>query len=82
MNKTIKREKLVANFNQQIANCKSPERRITLKEIYNNILIDMGCYEGFQYIDWVNGGFAEWQLAGHPADNVKYLGDQSKIEFI
>ena len=82
MNKTIKREKLVANFNQQMALDTNAHRRVELKNIYSNILMDMDIYGGFQYVDWARGGWAQWKKDGSPADNTKYLGDQTKIKFI
>ena len=61
----------------------TPEYRKGVADLTGNILQDLNCYAGFNYLDWMNGGFQAWQEAGEPdfPEKNKYLGDQTKVFF-
>lgn len=82
MRKTIARTKLIAQLNKQIAEAPSVEQRLSLKMTFSTLLNAMGCYRGFGYVEWNNGGYVKWRDAGRPDDNGEFFGDQSLIEYI
>lgn len=43
-----------------------------------HVLLATGNYEGFNYLDWLNGGYEKWVADGKPVDTRPYLGDESR----
>ena len=41
-----------------------------------NILHSTKNYNGFNFIEWVNGGCDKWREDGRPSDNSKYIGKE------
>ena len=56
----------------------SPEIRLGFCSVLEQILHKTGNYNGFQYLDWLDGGCERWNADGRPKDNTPYLGDQSR----
>lgn len=56
------------------------ERR-ALQIFIDFILMDTGNYSGFNYLGWLRGGCAQWEKDGKPANNSKYMGDETRIVF-
>lgn len=42
------------------------------------VLHETGNYNGFNYLDWMNGGFDRWVADGEPKDTDPYLGDKTR----
>ena len=76
------RKLLIAQMNKAIAFHPLPEGRQNLINIYTTMLIELGIYGGFNYSDWLNGGFERWVADGKPQDNNAYLGDKTLIKFL
>jgi len=73
--------KIKAKLNEMIANEPLPEKRKLIQEIGTLLLLALGVYNGFNYADWINGGYQRWVQDGKPKNNTPYLGDQTKIVF-
>lgn len=72
---------IVARANETITNCPTPEARGALQSVYAGILMATNSYNGYNFAAWLNGGYDAWVAAGKPADNTRFLGDQSMIVF-
>lgn len=79
--KTIKVEDLKNRINNGIRRGLTKEIRLTLAIVLADILHETGNYKGFNYIEWVEGGHAQWVNDGKPEDNSPYIGDKSLIEY-
>lgn len=78
---TAARVILVAKMNETIAACPLPEARQNLINSFTSLLFNLNDYKGFNYVDWVNGGFQKWITAGKPEDNKPFIGDETLICF-
>jgi|APSaa5957512576_1039674.scaffolds.fasta_scaffold168570_1 hypothetical protein len=36
-------------------------------------------YNGFNYVEWMGGGYEQWKADGKPSDNRPYLGDMTRV---
>lgn len=45
------------------------------------ILHETGNYNGFNYVEWLDGGYDRWVKDGQPQDTGPYLGDMSKRRY-
>ena len=45
------------------------------------MLNEADAYNGFNYLDWLEGGYEQWRADGCPEDNIKYLGDLTRVVF-
>jgi hypothetical protein len=63
------------------------EARSLLASVTESMLMAHGCYRGFNYIYWLDGGFREWELSGRPdfpeKDYFIYgpSGDATRIQY-
>ena len=73
---------VIAGMNKKMAESPLPESRQQMINYFTILLMGLQIYSGFKYIDWQNGGYDQWTKDGQPQDNTKYLGDQTKIQFI
>lgn len=48
-----------------------------------SILMETGNYHGFNYVEWMEGGYDRWVADGRPEfpEKEKYLGDQSRRHY-
>lgn len=81
MRKTFEVEKLKKMINARIEKGIDPEARQELAAVLRTVLHETGNYNGFNYVDWYNGGCDLWRAAGEPQDNTPYLGDLTKVFF-
>lgn len=56
------------------------ERRTAIV-ILNDILHETGNYQGYQYLEWMNGGCNQWIKDGSPDDKAKYIGDETRRHY-
>lgn len=69
-------------FNKQLANQDTSEEcRKVLCVMIESILMTTKTYDGFQYVDWENGGKYQWVNDGKPEDKAKYLGPEHKRRY-
>lgn len=65
------------------------EGRKMLFSFVEQMLMEAGCYQGFNYIYWVSQGYTEWMQAGQPdsipGEKDKYIygpsGDSTRVKF-
>lgn len=75
------KQKIIDAANKMIAEAATPEKRTELKEVFTSLLMAAGYYNGYNYVDWLGGGFERWKADGKPYDNTPYLGDMTKVRF-
>ncbi len=53
--------------------------RMGMAAVLETILHESGQYKGFNYNEWLEGGFTKWREDGEPGfpEKEKYLGDQT-----
>lgn len=71
-----------ACINRMIAEAPTPYHRSGMQSLFTTLLMGCKVYNGFEYVDWAEGGFSRWVADGKPMDNTKYLGDQTKIRYL
>jgi len=81
MKKSIKRIQFIAAINKQIAENTNKEVRAELVAAFTNLLFSLNCYNGYNYIYWLEKGHSEWIAAGCPQDTSIYLGDKTMVRF-
>lgn len=54
------------------------EMRKGAASVLETILHATDNYAGFNYLQWLNGGYDAWKAAGEPADNTPFLGDETR----
>jgi hypothetical protein len=43
-----------------------------------HVLHATGNYEGYNFLDWLNGGYDKWIADGRPESTTPYLGDETR----
>jgi hypothetical protein len=79
--KTVKVSTILERANKYLANDNpriGDAERLAVASFLEGILLDTGNYEGFNYLEWLNGGCERWRADGEPANNTAYLGNQTK----
>ncbi len=59
----------------------NPEYRRGIASLLEAVLHETGNYEGFQYHEWTNGGYAQWEAAGKPVGPgvmAQFIGDETR----
>ena len=56
----------------------SSDFRSGVAALLEGILTETGQYRGFNFLPWLNGGYAQWEAAGKPEDRDPYIGDQTR----
>lgn len=80
--KTIDVEELKVLINKRLADkSTTPEQRRELAALLTHTLHKTGNYKGFNYLDWMEGGFERWRRDGEPMDTAPYLGDLTRVVF-
>ena len=70
--KTKKRNatlKALVNRANDYLECSKDEEKEGRKMLFSfveQMLMEAGCYQGFNYLYWLNQGYAEWMKAGQP----------------
>lgn len=77
----MNREKVIAAMNTMIEETELKEHRERLKAVFTMLLLECGTYKGFNYSDWLDGGYSKWLAAGRPKDTGPFFGDESKVRF-
>jgi hypothetical protein len=75
---TVRVSVLKAKFNDYLRQGISESERKALCVAIENVLHETGNYQGFNYVDWLEGGADRWRADGEPKDNSKYLGPEYK----
>jgi len=54
--------------------------RAGIASLLETVLFAANQYKGFNYLEWMNGGFTAWQAAGCPEgeEKAKYIGDETR----
>lgn len=77
--KTVEVSKVLAEANAMLANDKlSDGERQGIIALLERILFDTGNYQGYNFLDWMNGGSEQWHKQGESDDTTAYLGNQTK----
>ena len=76
-----RRQLIIDRANNLIKDASTPENRVAIAIVVSDLMHAAGIYKGFNYVDWVDGGWQRWCDDGKPADNTPYLGDQTKIRY-
>ena len=85
--KTLNRDLVVTQFNKLISDLcdrNQSESAVRVAMTLEAVLMEMNDYRGFQYVDWENGGCAEWVKAGQPdfPEKDKFFGNQAKLRYL
>ena len=77
--KTIEVNTVRTRVNAMLANPKvTEEERRGMCLVLEFMLYNTNNYNGFNYVDWLNGGCDRWRADGSPSDNSSYLGPEYK----
>lgn len=80
--KTIHVQELKEHVNMMLEKSKcSDDVRHGIARVMQHVLFETNNYRGFNYVEWLDGGFKAWKADGEPEDNTKYLGNQSRIRY-
>ena len=60
---------------------RTDEWRLGIFYLTEKILMATGNYFGFNYVEWLDGGYKKWNEDGRPEDNIPYLGNQTRRRF-
>lgn len=73
--KTIEVEWIKKKVNLYLAGEHSnEEQRKTMAIFLEGVLHKTGNYDGFQYLDWIEGGRDRWVAEGQPHNTSDYIG--------
>lgn len=82
MRKTVRVDDLRNKANTLFASPDStPEQRKAVAGFVSGFLHATGNYHGYNYLDWLSGGYDRWVADGKPRDTGPYLGDETRIVF-
>jgi len=77
--KTVDVQAIRAKINARLADeATGTVPRMALATLLESVLMDTGNYRGFNYLGWLNGGYAAWEAAGEPEDKVPFIGDETR----
>lgn len=86
--KTIEIVTIKDTVNRMIAAPKSTaEGREALSVFLSSVLLEIGNYHGFDYIEWLRrgkdgrSGYERWVNDLRPTNTTPYLGDQTRVEY-
>lgn len=52
------------------------EQKKAICDVLHEVLHATGNYNGFNYVYWLEKGYAQWKADGEPQDNSQYLGQE------
>lgn len=81
--KTYEVQKLKDRINHMLEQDISEDARITLCVLLEDVLHETNNYQGFQHIEWINGGCEQWYKDGEPGfpEKNKYFGPEYKRRY-
>jgi hypothetical protein len=77
----MNRKAVIEKANDLILVAPTAEARRQIQNIVSTLLLAAGAYDGFQYIQWLNGGYDKWVAAGKPKDTMQFVPDRTLIRF-
>jgi hypothetical protein len=83
--KTADMSKLLETANRMLAAEDGPYMNADIRKgvakLLEATLHETDTYAGFNYLEWMSGGFDRWVADGKPQDTTPYLGDQTRRHY-